>query len=440
MRSIQHTKKDTLTSTLSAQPFFYVLISGLIYTIRAWEYIAKPQLYAEDGAVWLTDGFNLGIKSLFIPLNGFSHLFERLFGLLIAQLPLLWAPFLFNITAFFIFCLMVYYLYSARTKILTSTFERLFMLVSLCLIANVDELFFNFSNSVFLLGIIGVLLIVAKKSKNKYINVLEKSLFIITCLTLPFAWIYLVILLLDWLVLHKRQLFFLMSAILGSIVQLIIYLGSETTRSPVTLVSMLTKHIVLEIYNQIIIPALLFARIDINTELPISLKRLLFTFILFVCLFVLTIIVFKKSNRQTKLLLLFIAGMTFASLKSPFIVGSSALDAIKYMATSQFGDRYFIFGILGMSIALAKFGSIYLSKRIGHFALVIFTTIGALSSIKHNTFVVNKNFADYTNDYSNGIKQMKNVDLSIQDVIIPVNPGGSWVIRFSKTNPDSQIY
>ena len=44
------TIKDLLQKKL---PSFYVLFASLFYAIRSIRYIIKPQLYAEDGAVWL---------------------------------------------------------------------------------------------------------------------------------------------------------------------------------------------------------------------------------------------------------------------------------------------------------------------------------------------------------------------------------------------------
>lgn len=41
------------------------LIPSLIMLIRGWQYILHPQLYAEDGALWLADAYNEGFKSIF---------------------------------------------------------------------------------------------------------------------------------------------------------------------------------------------------------------------------------------------------------------------------------------------------------------------------------------------------------------------------------------
>ena len=144
------------------QTALFVMIAAIIYLRRSFPYITNPQLFGEDGELWLSDGYNQGFELLFQPVAGFLHVPERLFGFIVAHLPLHWAPFIFNITAWLIFILTAYYLFSIRTKILNNNYERVFMLICLSLIANVDEFFFNFSNSVFLLGVVGVLIIIAK--------------------------------------------------------------------------------------------------------------------------------------------------------------------------------------------------------------------------------------------------------------------------------------
>src|SRR5687767_14747569 len=107
-----------------------VVTASLIYFRRAQVYILQPQLYADDSGS-LQGGFNDGLRSLSVSVSGFFHLIERLFGLLVSQLSLHYAPFLFNLAAGLMFVLLAYYLFSPRTKLFSSFFERLFMLLLL---------------------------------------------------------------------------------------------------------------------------------------------------------------------------------------------------------------------------------------------------------------------------------------------------------------------
>ena len=419
------------------QPLFYVFIASACYVLRAFEYIAHPQLYAEDGAVWLADGFNIGPKSVLLPLNGLLHFPERLFGFLVAQLPLNIAPFLFNISAFVLFAIMVYYIFSPRTQILKTNYERFYVLLSLCLIANIDEFFFNFSNSIFLLGIIGLLILIAKKDTNKLVSYLEKSIFLLTCFTLPFCWFFTLVALYERIILKKKQTFFLVASISGSIAQLFYYLTSHAQRSPVTFISLFSKYTVLEVYNQIAIPALRFARIDKGLGVISNLSIIIILVVLLTCT-IAGAYVFLRSNKERKFLLFFLLALTFASLKSPIMSSGSAVDALRFMSIASGGDRYFVFGIIGLSIIFATTLNTILKSYYRYVYLFLFFIISIYSSLNYHSFFVNKEFTDYSDEYKRGISQ---INLLYQhDIQIPVNPGHGWKIQLTKKGTPNPNY
>lgn len=411
--------------------FYYVALPALCYIVRAFRYIKTPQLYAEDGAIWLADGFNKGATSLTIPLNGFFHLPERLFGFVVAILPLQLAPFIFCITALLIFCVMLYYLFSPRTKIVTTAYQRIFLVLCLCLLANVDEFFFNFSNSIFLLGIIGVLIITAKPMKSKIITVLEKTVFLLSCFTLPFSWIYLPVVIHEKYIAKKKlSPIFLYGSLIGALTQLIFYLTSNADRSAVTFISLFSKYTFIEIYNQIIIPSLRFARIDVSPNGTDNYESYVVALTVGLCiLLALFVLSLKSTSSQFRYLFFFITAMTVASLKSPIIASTNPYEAIKFMSGASGGDRYFIFGIIGLFVVLAKFFDATIRPRARYFYLFAFIGFGLLSSIHYRSFYVEKNFVDYSRQYSTGIDALRKTEQST--VKIPVNPVG-WNMILEK--------
>ena len=100
------------------------------------------------------------------------------------------------------------------------------------------------------MGIIGVLILVAKRPKNRIGDVAEKLFFLLTCLSLPFAWFYLPITLVDRFKYKAKNTFFLLVALLASAAQGLGYLTSHVSRSPVTLLSLFSKWTLLELYNE----------------------------------------------------------------------------------------------------------------------------------------------------------------------------------------------
>jgi hypothetical protein len=404
------------------QTLVFVSLATVLYFIRARQYILQPQLYADDGG-WLQVGYHNGIKSLFIPLNGFLHFPERLFGFLVTILPLDYAPFIFNFCAGLIFVLMAYYLFSNRTRLFSNTYERIFMLFCLSLIANVEEFFFNFSNSVFLLGIVSLLIMVADKPRNAAVAFLEKIIFILSCLTLPFTWFYLPIAIIQRVKYKQKNNFFLIITTVTSFIQLFVYLTSHVERSAVTVQSLSSKYTFLELYNQIITPAFRFARIDTplqpfnDRNWYIILSVLLATF---VCILA-ALWIIKKSNKTVGYLLFFLGAMTFASIASPTIVSTNPIEAIKYMAITLGGDRYFIFGIIGLSIIAAKLSYNFLTPGSRYAAFIVFAIFSIITSLQFGSFFVDKHFMDLRKQYHESVHSLKTQPKG-SSVFFPINP------------------
>lgn len=403
------------------QTFALVVLAAVAYLYRAKEYLFVPQLFAEDGVLWLAEGHNKDFLAIFAPVNGFMHVPERLFGFAAARLPLQWAPLIFVVTAWGLFILVTYYLLSARTKILRNNFERIFMVGCLALIANVREIFFNYSNSVFLMGIVGVLILIAQTPKNRVAMVAERTFFLLSCFTLPFAWFYLPIALVERFKYKRKGWFFLVTSSVATITQIIVYVTSGVDRSPVTLVSLYSKYLVLEIYNQLLVPAVRFARIDFpileyNT-LPYVQQ---FVYLSVATLIIAAIYVLIKNNKQVWYLLFFLGAMTFASFKSPTVNVEFAVDAIKHMAIVQGASRYFVYGIIAANLIIVKTAYSVLVPKARYAFMLVLLAFGLVTSLQYQTFFIHKDFTDYQHLYRTGIQKFESGE--VDWVNIPVNP------------------
>jgi hypothetical protein len=56
---------------------------------------APESLWYEDGELLITQSYDLGLKSLWLPWAGYEHLYNRTIGLLARQAPLEWTPYFF---------------------------------------------------------------------------------------------------------------------------------------------------------------------------------------------------------------------------------------------------------------------------------------------------------------------------------------------------------
>jgi hypothetical protein len=75
------------------------LIASLIVISRRPDVILNPQFFAEDGARWYVDAYNLGLRSLLVPESGYLHTLTRLTALFTVLLPLSFAPLVMNFCA-----------------------------------------------------------------------------------------------------------------------------------------------------------------------------------------------------------------------------------------------------------------------------------------------------------------------------------------------------
>jgi hypothetical protein len=394
--------KDNL---LAVQTTVLVGIVALVYAYRAHPYIRHAQLFAEDGHVWLAQGYNRPISALFDPVNGFLHVPERLFGFVMAHcFPLKWAPLLFALAAWALFILTTYYLLSVRTKIFQTLYERIFMVVCLCLIGNLREFFFNYSNSAFLIGIVGVLILIAQKPRYKVVEILEKAFFFISCFCLTFPWFYLPIALVERFKFKQKNNFFLISSAVASVVQLLFFMSTHVERSVVTLQSLWSKFTLLEIYNQMIVPGIRFARLDTLVHDVELHKYPVYTmWLVLISLLLAGYVGIRKGPRQIWYLLFFLFAMTFASLKSPTVTTTLPLDAIKVMSVVDGANRYFIYGILATNILFIKGTMAVLQQRARYAFLVVFGIFGLVTSLHFNAFYIDKGFTDYTTQYNQQI-------------------------------------
>ncbi|HSX53109.1 MAG TPA: hypothetical protein VLF90_01940 [Patescibacteria group bacterium] len=422
---------NSLKSPSSAwQTAALVAVAATGYLYRSSQYLFKPQLFAEDGNVWLAQGHNKSITALAQPVNGFFHVPERLFGYLVAHVSLHYAPLIFVLTAWGLFILLAYYLLSSRTKILTNNYERLFMTASLCLVANMYELFFNFSNSVFLMGIIGVLILLARPPKNRIGIIAERTFFLLSCLTLPFAWFYLPLTLVERFKYKRKEWFFLITSAFASVAQLICYFFNHIERAHITILSMFSKWTLLEIYNQMIIPGIRFARIDILVQdYSLHHYQVFTVFFTVIAMLIATYAVVRKSNKQVWYLLFFLAAMSFASVKGPSLTAKTAVDALKVMSVIVGANRYFVYGVLAVNLIFIKSTYLALAPKARYIFLVLFVAFGLLTSLHYQNFYIEKQFVDYRPQYNKGISDFESGKQ--KSVTIPVNPT-SWYMTLTK--------
>jgi hypothetical protein len=86
-------------------PAFLVCFAMACY--RTWPRLMAPEIWAEDGAIFIADWLSLSFKSLLLPFWGSYHTIQRLVGaVIVSGTPILWWPMLFCVMSLAIYALI----------------------------------------------------------------------------------------------------------------------------------------------------------------------------------------------------------------------------------------------------------------------------------------------------------------------------------------------
>jgi hypothetical protein len=140
--------------------------AGLLFS-RDPGHLLHPELWAEDGVVWLQGAYNVGWRCLLIPCAGYLQTLSNLGGLLVAGLPLTQAPLIFALIAFVIQLTPVVLLLSPRGAVLLpSRTARLLLVLYDVGMPNSSEVYVNLTNAMWHLAIVAFLLVVLPKPRS----------------------------------------------------------------------------------------------------------------------------------------------------------------------------------------------------------------------------------------------------------------------------------
>jgi hypothetical protein len=124
--------------------FFVCLI---IISVRSYERILIPNLWAEDGSIFLREAIMLGWKSLFLPYAGYYHTIPRILAFLAQLLPAITFPYFIFVSTTLIYIATIslfassnYYFY------IKSNYLRFLVSIGLCMVPGLHEVLGNLAN------------------------------------------------------------------------------------------------------------------------------------------------------------------------------------------------------------------------------------------------------------------------------------------------------
>lgn len=178
---------------LSTYPWLTIVLTlalcALIIALRKRGSFLNAQFWAEDGLIWFQQAYDNGFwRTIFEPYSGTISVVTRMAGYLATQVPLLYAPLLFNVAALLGHLLPVLIINSARFRHIVR-YRVIALLASLMYVCvtNAGEVFLNLANIQWHLGVAAFLVLISAAPKRLIGKIFDTAVLVATGLTGPLS-------------------------------------------------------------------------------------------------------------------------------------------------------------------------------------------------------------------------------------------------------------
>jgi len=187
---MEQIERDKLELRVGWQMHVIVFMTAVaIVVLRRPDAILNPQFWAEDGAIWFANAYNIGgIHSLTIPIVGYFQTISRLVAAFAQTFPLSWTPLIFNIVAIIIQVLPVNLMVSSRFSILIPDLRtRIFLSFLYLVLPNSWEIHANLTNAQWHLALLAFMVIVSAPSDRTLWRCFDIGVVLMSGLSGPFS-------------------------------------------------------------------------------------------------------------------------------------------------------------------------------------------------------------------------------------------------------------
>ncbi|CAI3924348.1 hypothetical protein [Commensalibacter papalotli (ex Botero et al. 2024)] len=167
----------------------YILIFVAIFFViaaRRPDILLHPQLWAEDGKIWLSGAYNQGIYSFLLPQNGYYQTISRLTFSIGLLFGLSKAALVANIIAISIRCCLVMFILSSRISFIHISY-RIAAVIYFLFMPNLSEGYVNITNVQWYLSIYLFMIIFADDAESFSWKLHDYIVLIIAALSGPFV-------------------------------------------------------------------------------------------------------------------------------------------------------------------------------------------------------------------------------------------------------------
>lgn len=171
--------------------FLLFIFAILILFLRRTDAFLNPQFWAEDGKIFYSEAYHLGLETLLWLRAGYFIIFAKIIALISQLLPLAWAPLFFNLAAATIQALPFLFIISKRFQhLIPSVYFRFFLGLVILLIPNSAETHLNLNNSQSYLALLACMVLLVSESAKRAWKIFDLSVLATSGLSGPFCLFY----------------------------------------------------------------------------------------------------------------------------------------------------------------------------------------------------------------------------------------------------------
>ena len=186
MKNTSNSQKNSFTLFLF---LLSIVLSILAMLQRKPEALTKPQFWAEDGAIFFRQSFQLGSRSFFVPYAGYLHLIPRIVAYLTLHgLSYRYTPLGYNLANLLLFLGLVCFIWR-RTDF--DPYIKFFMTLALSLVPVGSEMVFCLTNVQWYTGLFIPLFFLAGGGNNRKYARFDGIILFLVGLSGPFSLIFL---------------------------------------------------------------------------------------------------------------------------------------------------------------------------------------------------------------------------------------------------------
>lgn len=334
----------------------FIACFAILYSRRP-DAILNAQFYAEDGARWYRDAYELGWRSLLIPETGYLQTVSRLVAFFALLFPFGWAPLVMNLCALAVQILPVPVLLSRRFQDVPWV-ARVAGCALYLGMPNSIEVHANTTNIQWHLALICLLVILGKPAQSRLGRVLEIVALGLLSVNSPLGFVLAPVAALRWRLSREPRIrLYLVTLIPGSMVQALVLIFATTHGREATNVGASFARFTGIVGGQIFFSAVAGVRtlamlfLGSNKDALHRAQLGAMTIGLGMTLYSLW-----RSPVAIKLGLLFAAGVLAMALVHPVAGPDLSFPQWEYLQIPGRSSRYYFFPILGFYAALVALG------------------------------------------------------------------------------------